>query len=83
MGFEFHPVILLFVVLGAFGLFVALNREKVHELNKRWDEQSKMPRFFHRTYKDPKGRRNQFGAAGVAVMSVLLILGIGFGVIEM
>lgn len=83
MGFEFHPFMLLFAALGAFGLFVALNREKVHELNKRWDEKSKMPKFFHRTYKDPRGRKNQIGAAGTVVIAVLLILGIGFGLIQM
>ncbi|MGJ9405276.1 hypothetical protein ACHABQ_02990 [Nesterenkonia aurantiaca] len=79
MGFEFQTQMLFFLAFGGFGLFIALNREKVHEANKRWDEKSRLPKFFHRTYKDPNGRRNQFGGAGMAVIAAVAILLMGFG----
>lgn len=79
MGFEFQPAMLVFAAMGGFGLFIALNREKVHEMNKRWDERSRLPKYFHRTYKDPEGRRNQFGGAGMAVMAAVAIVAMGFG----
>ncbi|TLP93290.1 hypothetical protein FEF26_13705 [Nesterenkonia salmonea] len=82
MSFDFSWYMLLPLAAGCLGLFIFLNYEKVHEINKRYDEKMRLPKPFRRTYHDPKGRRNRFGAGGMVVISVFVIIGMGTGFIQ-
>lgn len=82
MEFTLTPWMLMPLALGIFALFIVLNHKKVHEMNKRWDERMRLPKPLQATYHDPKGRRNFFGAVGMIVIAVFMLVGMGTGLID-
>lgn len=43
MDFQVTPWMLMPLAMGIFASVILLNRHKVHEINKRWDERLNLP----------------------------------------
>lgn len=64
------------------GQTLLMNREKVNEKNKRFEERILMSKFVRPTHHDPDGRLHRLAAVGMIVIAVFQFVAIGTGLIE-
>lgn len=81
MGFQFSVWMLVPAVVGAIGLWAALNREKLGQVNLRHEKMLGDSRIPRRSDHDPTGTFNSIGGALLFVGCVAFILFAGFGLI--
>lgn len=65
-----------------FAVYILMNREKVNEKNKRFEERLPIPKVMGPTHHDPDGRLQRLAAVGMIVIVAFQFLAVGIGLIE-